>query len=236
MNSPSLSALYDDSPGLPPPRRQVIILVVDRSSSMGAAVPAGDTSGETTKADAVTRQVKAFVEELRGLQVDSRPDFFYLSLIEFDSASELVLPLTDISQLPRQTSRGVFPDDYRLVPNGMTNMTSAFEQAWNVIRQAEQRALPSTVVLFSDGAHNVAGEAPGELARTLRNYAYNVSSSREMVGGPTKLAMVRLFAAALWDADQGALKAALGQHADDCVRKVDDSSELRQWLVAISSS
>jgi uncharacterized protein YegL len=232
------SALEEDTAVLPPPRRQVVILLIDRSGSMDEAVPAADTSGATTKAEAVAAQVRGFVAELHNLLEGARPNYFYLSVIEFNSASELVLPLTDLTALPQRTSKGdVFPDEYELVPRGQTNMTSALERATDVIREAEKLALPATVVLFSDGVHNINDvRSPDNVARSLRNYAYNVSSSRAVVGGPMKLAQVRLFAAALWDTDQAALKRALGQHADDCVRKVTDSSELKHWLVAISSS
>ena len=135
---------------------QDIVLVIDRSGSMNAAVEAKDADGKSLEngmsvQDIVNHAAKTFTKTLSS---NCR-----LSIVVFDDKVEIITPLTLMSEMNKSTSLAKIDG---IKPRNQTNIWGGYTTALNILDERDDKSRNSAVLLFTDGSPNVS-PARGEV-------------------------------------------------------------------------
>ena len=135
---------------------QDVVLVIDRSGSMNAAVEAKDADGKSLEngmsvQDIVNHAAKTVTKTLSS---NSR-----LAVIVFNNEIEILMPLTLMSEMNKSSSLAKIG---AIKPRGQTNIWGAYTTALNLLDERDDKSRNSAVLLFTDGSPNVS-PARGEV-------------------------------------------------------------------------
>ena len=142
---------------------QDVVLVIDRSGSMNAAVEAKDSDGKKLEngmsvQDIVNHAAKTVTKTLSS---NSR-----LAVIIFDNEIEVLIPLTVMNEMNKSTSLAKIGD---IKPRNQTNIWGGYTSALNLLDERDDKSRNSAVLLFTDGAPTPAlSPARGEVATLKR--------------------------------------------------------------------
>lgn len=137
-----------------------LVLVLDRSGSMGVAVSAKDEDGKNlengfSQEDIVTHAARTVTKVLNS---DDR-----LSVIVFDHSADLILEST---QMNEQNKNRAMDEIKKIKPRGQTDIWKALLMAIDILNARTDKSRNSAIVLLTDGAPN-SSPALGEV-ETLR--------------------------------------------------------------------
>ena len=133
-----------------------IVLVIDRSGSMGATVQVQDENGKNLEhgfniQDIVNHAVKTVIKTMGK---DCR-----LGIIAYDNLIEVHQSLTVMTEISKNTAIGSLDN---IVPRGQTNIYGALEKAIEILDERDNKSNNSAIILFTDGAPNIS-PARGEV-------------------------------------------------------------------------
>ena len=124
---------------------QDIVLVIDRSGSMGTAVTATDENGNNLEngmsvQDIVNHAAKTVTKTI---STTSR-----LAVIIFDNNIDIILPLTVMTDMNKSTAVAKISN---IQPRNQTNIWGAYTTALDLLDQRDDKSRNSAVLLFTDG-------------------------------------------------------------------------------------
>ena len=130
-------------------RNLVLIMVLDKSSSMGSRLTASGTLPSTLPANATSCEGMVF-------SAGQMPDFFSpydnVGMVSFDYTAYKDFPA---STNYKGTGNGTLKDKIsRITCGNNTNTTAALEAAYDEIKRINQKLALNVIVLFTDGAPN----------------------------------------------------------------------------------
>ena len=130
-------------------RNLVLIMVLDRSASMGSRLTASGTLPATLPANATSCEGMVF-------SAGQMPDFFSpydnVGMVSFDYTAYKDFPA---STNYKGTGNGTLKDKIsRITCGNNTNTTAALEAAYEEIKRIDQKLALNVIVLFTDGAPN----------------------------------------------------------------------------------
>lgn len=154
------------------PRKPVaIVLVFDRSGSMGQVMKTHGVCGVDQLPDPRGRRVPDLVSEpftkiacVRAAaerMVDSLSDSDYMGIVSFTSTARVEIPLTQISPASRTT---LVDRIRRFQPGDTTNIEDGLDKAFGQFSDIQDKDLVCKVILLSDGIANVGCSDPDGLA------------------------------------------------------------------------
>lgn len=140
---------------------QDIVLVIDRSGSMQAAVEAKDSNGSNIEAgfsiqDIVNHSAKTVAKTL---DKNSR-----LSVVIFDNFLEVLFDLMFMTEINKSTALAKIDS---IKPRGQTNIWGAIEQAIQILDGREDKSRNGAIIMLTDGQPNVS-PARGEIETLKR--------------------------------------------------------------------
>ena len=130
-------------------RNLVLIMVLDKSASMGSRLSASGTLPTTLPSNATSCEGMVF-------SAGQMPDFFSpydnVGMVSFDYTATKDFPA---STNFKGTGAGTLKDKISLITCGNnTNTTAALEAAYQEIQRIDQRLALNVIILFTDGAPN----------------------------------------------------------------------------------
>ena len=133
-----------------------IMLVMDRSGSMGTTVQVQDENGKNLEhgfniQDIVNHAVKTVIKTVGK---DCR-----IGIIAYDNLIEVQCPLTVMTEISKNTAIGKLDN---IVPRGQTNIYGALEKAIEILDERDNKSNNSAIILFTDGSPNIS-PARGEV-------------------------------------------------------------------------
>jgi len=135
---------------------QDIVLIIDRSGSMNAAVEAKDANGNNLEngmsiQDIVNHSAKTVVKTLDS---NSR-----ICIIKFDSNIEIVNELMMASEINKTQ---ILSNINTIKPGGQTNIWSAIEKGLQILDNRDDKSRNSAILMLTDGEPNIS-PARGEV-------------------------------------------------------------------------
>lgn len=142
---------------------QDIVLVIDRSGSMGTTVEAKDAEGNSLEKsgfsiqDIVNHAVKTITKTL---DVNSR-----LAIIAFDNNIEVFYELNLMTDINKTTILG---NINKITPRGQTNIYGALEKAIQILDIREDKSRNSAILILTDGMPTQVLEPAYGTVKTLQ--------------------------------------------------------------------
>lgn len=129
---------------------QDIVLVIDRSGSMNAAVEAKDVNGDKLEngmsiQDIVNHAAKTVAKTLNS---DSR-----LSVIIFDNNVQVLFDFVNMNDMNIGMALGKIAN---IKPGGQTNIWGGIDKAFNLINSREDKSRNPAVFVLTDGSPNIS--------------------------------------------------------------------------------
>jgi Mg-chelatase subunit ChlD len=140
---------------------QDVVLVIDRSGSMQAAVEAKDSTGSNIEAgfsiqDIVNHSAKTVAKTL---DKNSR-----LSVVIFDNIVEVLFDLMFMTEINKSTALAKIAT---IKPRGQTNIWGAIEQAIQILDGRQDKSRNGAILMLTDGQPNIS-PARGEIETLKR--------------------------------------------------------------------
>ena len=140
---------------------QDVVLVIDRSGSMQAAVEAKDSNGSNIEAgfsiqDIVNHSAKTVAKTL---DKNSR-----LSVVIFDNIVEVLFDLMFMTEINKSSALAKIDT---IKPRGQTNIWGAIEQAIQILDGREDKSRNGAILMLTDGMPNIS-PARGEIETLKR--------------------------------------------------------------------
>jgi len=151
---------------------QDIVLVIDRSGSMGANVEAKDGDGNKLEHGFSVQDIvnHAASTVVKTLDKNSR-----ISVITFDNEIEVNLVLTNMTELNKSNILGIIKT---IKPRGQTNIYGAVEKAIEILDERTDKSRNGSIILFTDGSPNIEparGTAPTiKRLRAKKNFTSSI--------------------------------------------------------------
>ena len=135
---------------------QDIVLVIDRSGSMNAAVEAKDSDGKNLEngfavQDIVNHTAKTVAKTLNS---SSR-----LAVVVFDDRVETIMSLTPMTEMNKSTALSKISE---IKPRNQTNIWGGYTTALNLLDERDDKSRNAAVLVFTDGSPNIS-PARGEV-------------------------------------------------------------------------
>tara|TARA_Y100000741_G_scaffold84689_1_gene62347 strand:- start:1442 stop:3709 length:2268 start_codon:yes stop_codon:yes gene_type:complete len=129
---------------------QDVIIVIDRSGSMGTTATTQDEKGDTlengwTVQDIVNHAACTIVKTLDN---NSR-----VSIIAFDHVIEEIVPLTLMSEINKTT---IIAKIKQIKPRGQTNLWGGIDYAINVLDERNDKSRNGNILALTDGTPNIS--------------------------------------------------------------------------------
>ena len=147
---------------------QDIVLVIDRSGSMGLSVEAKNANGDKLEngfsiQDIVNHAAKTVAKTL---DKNSR-----LAIVIYDNNVEVVYELQIMSEINKSTAMGIINT---IAPRGQTNLWGGTTAAIKILDDRDDKSRNGVILVFTDGAPNIS-PARGEVEtlkqlRTKKNF------------------------------------------------------------------
>ena len=128
---------------------QDVVLVIDRSGSMGVNVEAKDGDGNKLEHGFSVQDIvnHAASTVIKTLDKNSR-----IAVITFDNEIEVNLGLTNMTDLNKSNVLGIIKT---IKPRGQTNIYTAVEKAVEILDEREDKSRNGHTILFTDGTPNI---------------------------------------------------------------------------------
>lgn len=135
---------------------QDVIIVIDRSGSMGTSVGTKNANGETIEDGFSIQDIVNHAAKVVAKTLDNNSR---LGIIVFDNEIETIFDLKLMSEMNKSLALSSIE---QIKPRGQTNIYGAIERAINILDERDDKSNNGAILVFTDGAPNIS-PARGEV-------------------------------------------------------------------------
>ena len=156
---------------------QEVVVIMDRSGSMGASVEAKDADGKNMEDGLNQMDLCTYAARTMAATLSPRDR---MGIISFDDKVEINHELTEMTEINFNLIASTLSD---IKPRACTNIWGAVEQGLGMIHDRRDKSRNAHLVILTDGVPNYGRPARGEIGTLIqRRKDLNFSSSINTIG------------------------------------------------------